>query len=349
MAVTLPTLTHTLDNAFLTTWYEIRAEAIDNVLSATPIWAALSAYGCMKTQIGSDLITRTIKYAVSTAVAINTGSMLPTGETELETMARWTFRFTASKVQRDAFKDRSNAGPSKIKDYVGQRLSDSRDSLEQKYESNTLNTTVAAETGDEMQGIHDILPPTGGNFTTGTHTANSANTYGQINRPLTYAAGADGVYVPATGNTFWGGKYLPGTLNTIEDDLLSDMKNLYGACHNNQTPPNFILTTKAIFDIYEEFGLDISQIIKNDAMMMDLGFESLLFKGKPLVWSGSMTANHMIMLNLNFVEVVYDPNMWFAMTEWKPIPLETTRIAHILCAANMISDQLRRHGRLEYA
>jgi glutamine synthetase adenylyltransferase len=62
-----------------------------------------------------------------------------------------------------------------------------------------------------------------------------------------------------------------------------------------------------------------------------------------------MTANHMIMLNTQFTEIVYDPDYWFAMSEWKAEPTTTRRIAHILSFANMISDQLRRHGRLEYS
>ncbi|KKL11579.1 hypothetical protein LCGC14_2544440, partial [marine sediment metagenome] len=39
MATTLPELTETIDNAFLHTWYEIRKEAIDNIIDATPVWA----------------------------------------------------------------------------------------------------------------------------------------------------------------------------------------------------------------------------------------------------------------------------------------------------------------------
>ena len=35
---TLPSLTRTIDDAFLTTWFEIREEAIDNILDATVIW-----------------------------------------------------------------------------------------------------------------------------------------------------------------------------------------------------------------------------------------------------------------------------------------------------------------------
>jgi hypothetical protein len=342
MAVTLPVFTKTMDNAFVTTWYDVRAEAIDNILNATPLWAILVAAGCMTPQVGGNDITRTIRYGQDTAVAVAKGDTLPSGEVELETTARWTWRTIAAKVQRDTFDDQKNRGPMKIKDYVGMRLTAARDALEQKYESNLLRAVVTDESGKEMQGLHDMIPPI---------ASRSSGTYGGITRPATYSLDSSlNVYTPATGNTFWGPRYATGTLASIEDDLISDMKNLYGGIHNNQSAPNLIIGTKAMWDLYGEFALDISQIVKGTSTFLaDLGFEEYRFNGKPFIYSSSMTANHMIMLNTAFCEIVYDPDFWFAMSEWKPEPMTTKRIAHILSFANVISDQLRRHGRLEYS
>jgi hypothetical protein len=79
--------------------------------------------------------------------------------------------------------------------------------------------------------------------------------------------------------------------------------------------------------------------------MLDLGFEVLRFKGKDLTWTPNIT-DDMLFLNSSHIDVVYDPMIWFSMTEWKYIPKQTERIAHIICTANIISDSLRRHGRL---
>lgn len=341
MATTLPVETRTIDNAFVTTWYDIKEEAADNILNATVAWAAINGAGCMKTQEGSEFITRTVRYNYQTATEIEKGDTLPMGEVEMETMARWEWRTIASHVQRDMFDDQRNRGPAKIKDFVGMKLDGAKDGLEQKFESSLFNAIVTGETGKLVQGFHDMVPPI---------ASRSTGTYGGINRPLTYADSGNGVYAPATGNTWWGPKYLPGTLASVEDDLLTDMKKLYNTVHANQSPPNLILTTQSLFEIYEEFALDISQIIKDEGnRLADLGFEVLRFKGKPMIWSASMTANHMLMLNTDHIEFVYDPGYWFEMTDWKPVPNEAKRIAHIVCFGNMISDQLRRHGRLEYA
>ena len=341
MPTTLPQLTQDLDNDFVTTWYEIRPDAMDNILNATVIWAALVGAGAMKEQVGSELITRTIKYATATAVDVAEGDTLPQGETESETMAIWRWRYTAGHVQRNIYKDQQNNGPSKIKSYIGQRLDDAMNALEQKYEANLVNPIDTAETAKTMQGLNDLVPPV---------ASRTTGTYGGIARPSAYTDSGNGVFVGSGTNSWWGPKYLAGTLASVEDDILTDMKKLYNSLHNNQVPPNLIIVTQDIYELYEEFGLDVTQIIKDEGTrLMDLGFEVQRFKGKPMIWSPGIDANNVLMLNTDFIEIVYDPNLWFDMTDWKPIPLEAERIAHILCCANMISDQLRRHGRLTYS
>jgi hypothetical protein len=341
MATTLPQLTETIDNAFIHTWYEIRETAIDNILDATVVWAALMGAGSFTPQVGGRFITRTIRYGEQDSTDVAKGDTLPQGEPELETMARWTWRYIATHVQRSTFDDQQNNGPSKIKDLVGTKLDAARDGMEQRYETVVMNATASDEVQKTMQGLNDAVPALA-DATSGT--------YGGINRPTAYADSGNGVQTASTGNTWWGSKYLAGTLTSLEDDLLTDMKKLYNSLHNNQSPPNLMLVTQTIFEAYEEFALDISQIIKDETTRLaDLGFEVLRFKGKPLTWSPNVVANTVMMLNLDFIELVYDPNLWFDMTDFKPIPLQAERIAHILSAANLVGTQPRRQGRILYA
>lgn len=336
---TLPTYTRTLDDAFTTTWYEIRPEAIDNILSATVIWNVLMAAGAFTSQTGGEIITRTIRYGQIIHEQVEKGHVMTPGEPELETLAIWNWRHVAVNIQRSVFDDQKNAGPSKIKDYVGSRITAARDGLEQGFETDIMAAQQTGEAGPGIQGINDIVP---------LLANRSTGTYGGIPRPATYGAG--GVEEPATGNTWWGPKYLDGTLADIETDLLNDMKQLYNGLYANQSAPNLVLTTQSIFEIYETFALDISQIIKDESTRLaDLGFEVLRFKGKPIIWSPNVDANNVIFLNTDWIEVVYDPQLWFDMTDWKPQAFEFDRAAQILCAAQVITTQPRRHGRLVYA
>lgn len=339
---TLPSLTRLIDNAFLDTWYEIRADAIDNILESTPIWAMFVENGVLKPQIGEDFITRTIRYDKTDPVEVKKGDLLPSGDTEAETMAIWTWRTLASHVQRSAFDDQRNRGMRKIKDYVGLKLSLVRDGLEQKIESQLYNSFASDEVGTAFQGFDDMMPPIG---------SLGSGTYGKITRPTSWVATVKGtVKVPNAGNTWWASRYLPQELTTIEDTMLDDMRLLWNTVTRNQLSPNVIVTTQSLFEIYEIYAVDVMQIIKGDnTFLADLGFQTLYFKGAPIVWSDNMTANHMFMLNTDFIDVVYDPDYWFDMTDWKAIPMQTDRIAHIMNFSNMLTTQPRRHGRLEYS
>ena len=342
MAITLPELTRQIDDKFTETWYEIKPEAQDNILDAIVVWAALKGAGCMTTQKGSDFITRTVGYGEQAPTAVNENSLLPTGEPELETVAFWDWRFEASHVQRNIFQDRANSGPSRIKPYLAKRMRAAREGFMQKFETNLFRTHVAAETGLNVQGLNDMLPPS---------ATVTSGTYGKIARPGTYAeiSAANGVYEPAATatNPWWGPKYKKLTF-PVEVHLLDDMRILYNSVHKNQSPPNLIISDQSLFEAYEGFGVEAAQIIKDEATrLMDLGFEVFRFKSKPMIWTENMTSKNMMFLNTEYIEIVHDPGMWFDATEWKAIARQGTRIQHLLCALNVISDQLRRHGLLE--
>lgn len=340
---TLPTYTRTLDDAFVTTWYEIRDEAIDNILEATIVWNVLMGAGAFTPQTGGEIITRTIRYGEITPEQVQKGSVMTPGEPKLETMALWHWKYLASNIQRSTFDDQKNAGPAKIKDYVGSRITAARDGLEQKFEADIWGAFATSETAVQMQGINDLVP----------ELANrSTGTYGGIARPSAYTTG--NVEVPRTNagdtNAWWGCKYLDGDLTGIPVSLIDDMKQLYNGLHNNQSAPNLIITTSTIFEAYEAFAITVMQIIKDDTTRLaDMGFEVLRFKGKPMIWSENCQADNMIFLNTDFIEVIYDPQLWFDMTDWKPQAFEFDRAAQILCAVNVITTQPRRHGRILFA
>lgn len=325
MATTLPSYTKTIDNAFTDTWYDIKAEATDNILLATVIWAKLKMMGCFKPQTGGETITRTIKYAVPTSqvVGVARGDTLPMGETETETMAIWKWRYMAAPIQRTTLKDQQNQGKYKIKDYVKRGMEDIRNAMTQVFETSALRVNDTTETAHKYpQSLEDVLCP---------YANRATGTYGGINRS----------------NTWWQNKYKQWTAPR-EVNLVSDMRNLWNSIGLNQAYPNLIVTDQTTFEMYEDFGVDATQIIKNGTGgLADLGFEALKYKGADMVWTPNVTtAGDLNMYNTDFIDVMYDPTYWMEMSEWKTIPNQFERVAHILATCTIVTDQPRRHGKL---
>ena len=333
-APTLPSSMYTIDDAFVHTWYEIRPEAIDNIIDSIVLWAALRDKGCFTEQVGGEVITRTLRYGTKTSKAVKKGDIFSQGETELKTMGLWQWKYMSGHVQRSVFDDQKNNGKFRIKSYIQSNLEAARESLEEAFETDlttAYSATCESSPTGKIQSFNEMIPP---------YTYRSAAyKYGNVDRSLC---------------TWWLPKYQAMTANP-EVNLLSDMLTLYLACSDNgKQPPKLIATTSEWFQIYLEMALDASQIIKEESThLADLGFEVARFNGKPVIWTNDLIGDptsgayqNMFMLNTDFIEVVYDPELWFSPTGWKDIPLQGERIMHILCAANLISTQLRRHGRL---
>jgi hypothetical protein len=336
---TLPTFSKTMDNKFMQTWYEIQAQVVDNVLLGTPVWAVLKLQGCFDTQTGGTNIERSVRYAVGpTASAVAKGSTLPSGEVETRTAAFWTFRNIAAHAQRTIFEDDENQGKFRIVSYVSQRLEEARDALKQKFETDLWRAHVTDESGLEIQGLNDMVPPS---------ATRTTGTYGGITRPTTFAADSFGVSRASVGNTFWGACY-KGLTAPAEANLVTDMNTLYNGITSNYESPNLVISDQGFFEIYQNQALNMAQIVKeSNGPMADLGFDVIKFQGKRWVWTPNITASNMLMINTNWVEVIYSPTMWFEPTDWKWAAADSdTRLMHILCRFNIFTRQPRRQGRL---
>lgn len=325
MAVTIPSLTEVLNTEFTTTWYEIRARAIDNILNAHPVMAALRLMGAFTPQDGSRKIERTIRYQLPTTDSVDKTSILPSGVTESKTAAFWGWRYVATPVQRSYFDDQQNSGPTKIVDYVDERLQDARDSMVEKHEDLLVSQPAAyAEAGLDMQGLWEAVPP---------NASKDTGTYGGISR--------------TSGNTFWHANY-KALDPPIAVNLVENMNNLFNTCTKNLESPNLLVTDQTLYEVYTSFALDASQIIKESGTQLaDLGFDIQKFRGKSMIWTTDTDfSGSMMFLNVNFLEMVFDPKMWFDMTAWKETPQGSDVLAQILSAMNLIGTQPRRQGLL---
>ncbi len=343
--MSLSTYTKTLDDDFISTWYEIRVEAIDNILDSTVMYLALREFNALTPQSGGEIITRTISYGTKPKQNISRGSTLRQSVTKRETMAWWQWQYTAIDINRALLDDQKNSGPSRIKSYIATRINGARNDVVQGLETDLFRWGAFAV--DQMNGLWNIVPPATA-IGTGANYGGTWDPAGDATSPV-YTTGTDHGNINRT-NAWWQPKYKNGT-DPSAANLHSDMKTFWNTISNNMASPNFIISDQDLYEYYEDEISDKHQIVRTafNRLAADLGFETLTFKGAPLSWTGQLSASDkMLFLNLDFIELVYDPGYWFDMTEWYTAPNQLERVAYIVSAMQLIDSQPRRHGLLDY-
>lgn len=353
MATSLPTMTRTIDDAFVNTWYEIRSEVIDQVLTSNPLLLALQEYGCMKTQVGSDYITRTVGYGTKSSQRIQKGSTLKSSDAALDTMATWAWRYLAIDVTRARIginSDQTNQGPHKIKDFVTRKIENATACLKADMETFLFSHGNKYAAPQQPNGIYDITAPVAAK-TAGDGSASDTYAADVIAGTATNSSGN----ISRSSNTWWRNQIKAGT--TLGLTMVADMRNFMNTLTQANSKPNLLICSQDAFETYEDEGVDKIQIVRTgfDQKAFDLGFATQTFKGCSMIYSPKMpilssdTLSEVLFIDTNYLEMVYDPTMWFEMTDWLQPTNQLERVAYILCATTgTISSQLRAQGYLYY-
>ncbi len=352
MPATITQLTAQVDDAFTHTWFKMQKKATDNILDANVLSALLREAGSFKTQVGEDRVARTVRYGKKTAITVKKGDTLPTGEDAIDTMAWWTWRYIAAHVQRSLQDDQQNSGAGKIMTLVTTKLEAARDSLNDKWEDLLIANADTSESRTDNRSARD--PYSVYNFldesiATATHQQTTAGLffYGNIDRGGVQTAGSE------TLNHWWQNRY-----TTAVNPMLANLFDQMGTTYNNasasggsaESAPNLILTTQAMWEAFSDIaGANIQLTADVGSRVASLGYDLLKFRGAKVAWTrhSSMKTGQMLFMNSRWIDVVYDPNLWFQMMPWMNLPNQLERITRILMATpGVICYQPRRQAIL---
>ena len=336
----IPSISKTMDDAFVSVWSKIQAEATDNILDSNVVTAAFKERGRFITQEGGYDINRTIRYGKAATKNVKKGDTLGSGEVKLKTQAQWAFKNITAHVQRSYQDDLANRGEFMITSFVKDNIDAAKEALDETIEDTFLSLPDVTGNAAEVIAMRLERDPNSlWNMMPGTTTQGAANNY---DNSASYALG--GITLD---NAWWRAKYNTAAVSDPELNLLGDMRNLYNTISANLKHPNLIITNQTMFEYYADFALGMTQKIQdNGNHLADLGYDVLKFKGQDMVWTSGITTNRVMFIDTDHVDIVYDPMSWFDMTEWKYTQLQLERIAHIIATMNIVTDQPRRHGWL---
>jgi hypothetical protein len=281
---TLPTLTRTIDDDFVNTWYEIREEVIDNVQEANILWLALKEYNCFVPQVGGEYIERTIGYGQKSTQRFAKGSVLTQNTVPADTAGLWNWRYFLVDVNRTTVDDAKNAGKFRIKSYLARRMQLARMALVNDSEMFSMQWGgyYVDEGKPQMNGLYDIIPLYTAESAVGDGSASDSQASGTSNGGLNRTNAWWRNWVAYSGATQSDDNYIAGPTNApFSLNLSTDMRHMWNCISANQESPNFILTSQIMYEAYEDEASDKQQIVQSafTRKAIDLGFEAFTFKG----------------------------------------------------------------------
>jgi hypothetical protein len=224
---------------------------------------------------------------------------------------RWQNAYEPIQITRD--EERSNSGDMhKILPLVGTKTLLSEKAINKRMEQ-ALSVTVGE--ANNLNSL-DLIVDTG---TLGT-IAGATDTFWQATKTASGAFATQG---------------------------LSDMTTAYYAVSGsaNEENPTHGLTTKAIFQKYEQTRLPLERISNGD-LSANAGFRNLTFKGIPIMYGNFIGSGTMFLLNMNYIILAVDSATDFVTTEFITPTNQTTKVAYILWRGNLITNNRRRQAKL---
>ncbi len=310
-------LTEVLDNLYTTTWKHIKTQLADNIFDATPLLAWMRSNGRIQNQVGGRSIEEPVVYRKNERVKwLTKGGTVDLNDQEFMTETKWDWKYQAVPIVRFGVDDHKNRAKMQLINYVRAKIENAQLSLEDDIET-TLFADVS--TVDSLDGLQHLVQddPT------------SSTSVGGINQ---------------SDDTWWANKTDNETGNsfaTLGEDAMRTMYNNVSQNKKNDMP-DIIVTGQTVFEYYEDaiFGKHTFDSRK----VTDMGFDNLMFKQTPVVWSPSC-GTKMYFLNTRYLRLVKDPGLFFDMTPWKDIPNQVNdRAAQIISALAFTTNRRRVQG-----
>jgi len=314
------TLSESLDNLYTTTWQNMKDTVRDQIFDASPFWFWMKDKGKLKSVMGGRFLTEPLQYAKNDNVSwIGKGGVVPLNDYEFLTIAQYDWKYQATSMVRFGIDDQQNRGKNQIISLMNSKMDNSKNSIISDLESKLF---AGAASGNEIDGLQHLV----------ADDPTASAEIGSIDQS-TYS--------------WWRNQTKDMTGLSFATQGITEMRTMLNNTANNlkMDTPDIILSGQTPYEWYEDENLDYYRTY--DRKLADMGFQTLAFKGIPMIWSPSCADSRMYFLNTNFITFQYDPMMFFDMTEWKTIPDQPNdRAAQIMLAGAFTVSRRRCQGVL---
>ena len=298
-----------------TTLKKYRKTLTDNIHKSNAVFYMLKEKGGIREEDGGERIVEPLMYGKNTTAKSYDGyeALDTTPQTGIDS-AEYNWKQYSVSISISGKEERQNAGTSRIVNLLDAKIKQAELSLTESL-SEGLFSDGTGNSSKNLTGLAAMV--------------NNSGTYGGINSS-TY--------------TWW----KAGVDSTSESLSLADMRTAFNtASVGGKDTPDLIVTTQSLFEAYE--GLftqvavtgsnaragDFSTMSEGQKKIADGGFQTLQYKGVPIVWDEQCTAGYMYFLNTKHMKLVVHKEANFETTNFVKPENQDARVAQVLWMGNL--------------
>jgi len=304
-----PSWTQTIDNLFTSTWAYRRKEATEQSFLKTPLIYWMREKGRVEPISGFRRIEIPLEYGSNETIRwISKGKNVPIQDSELITLAYEDWKYVAVSIMRWFQEDQQNRSQAQAIRLVETKLNAAERALYEDQERALFADGTGVDEPNGLQNLISITP------TLGTVHGLSRVTYDWWRNQQKTATGAAAVYLVSDMRT---------CLNDVYKYSKSEIRDVV------------MVTDQTTYELYEDVCLDM-KVLQN-VTLADASFDSIQFKGRPIMWMSSAPAGEMRFINTQYLKLMCDEQFYMEMTDWKQIPDQPfDKVAQIVCTMNMV-------------
>lgn len=154
-----------------------------------------------------------------------------------------------------------------------------------------------------------------------------------------------GIGSRTTTNAYWQSQ-IDSSTTTL---TLAKLQALFGSCSEGARNPSLIVSTQANYNVYWGLNTSVQQYPAqpqgHDQQLAQAGFSNLIFNGVPWVVDSNVPANHIFMLNEDYMYFCVSPRGDFYLEDFQIPVNQDAMVAKILWAGNLVLNNCLRQGK----
>lgn len=301
-----------------TTYKNYRRTLADNIMKKVSLLAWLRKAGQIERREGGIKLVEPLLYGLNNTFTTYRGyDVLPNTPQTGITAAEYDWKKAAVSITISRDEEMQNSGESRIINLLKSKIQQAEKTFQLKL--------------DEMMF--------------GDGTGNGGRDFSGLNAYITTSPSTAGGIDGAT-NSWWDN--VRDTCPNFATDGLKYMRSVYNQCTREGDEPKVLITHRLVFEAYESMLTTIERInySKGKELAGDLGFETLMFKGKPIMWDYYAPALTIFFVNSDYLKLVIDPRYDFEMSEWRVPVNQMAKVAYITTCGELVCSNRQVQGRL---